>query len=205
MKNVKYCLEGANLQQPSHAQVVETLKAGKPAIFPTDTVYGLGLAVAYASGPQELFSLKGRSESKPVAWLVENQDALETFGQDVPEYVIDLAQTHWPGALTLIVNASDKVPLAFQSHEGTIGLRMPNNAQTLTLIHDLGCPLATTSANLSGELAPKTREDVNSILVSEVGAVLAAEGEAPASGVASTVVDCTGVEPKILRQGSVIL
>lgn len=193
------------MQQLSHAQVVETLKSGKPAIFPTDTVYGLGVAVAFSQGPANLFELKHRSEAKPVAWLVGDVEALAVYGKDVPEYAIELAKKHWPGALTLIVKASHNVPHAFRSREGTIGLRMPNSAQTLAIIRELGCPLAATSANLTGEPAPKTHEDVNATLASEVDAVLAAEGGAALSGVASTVVDCTGAEPKILRQGSVYL
>lgn len=181
------------MQQSSYAQVLEELKAGTPAIFPTDTVYGIGVAVDFARGPKELCALKGRSENKPVAWLVGDASALDVYGQDVHSYVRNLAQRYWPGALTLIVKANSRVPAAYQSHDGTIGLRMPDSPQTLTLIQMLGCPLATTSANITGEPAPKTFEELNPALVRKVGAVLASgqaatlDGAVLASGQGATL------------------
>lgn len=193
------------MQRFSRTQVVDVLKAGKPAIFPTDTVYGLGVAVDFAPTPEALFSLKHRFGAKPVAWLVGGVADLTNYGQGVADYAVRLAQTFWPGALTLVVKASARVPMVYQSHEGTIGLRMPNNAQTLALIKDVGCPLATTSANFAGGHAPQALGEIDPALACEVGAVLAGAHGAALSGVASTVVDCTGAQPHILRQGDICI
>lgn len=241
------------VQEDGMEGAARALRAGRPAAFPTDTVYGVGVAVEYAAGPQELFRLKRRDEGKPVAWLVGSPDDLLTYGKDVPDYALRLARAFWPGGLTLVVRASERVPAAFQSAEGTIGLRMPASALALELIGKAGCPLATTSANFSGEPAPGAFDELDPAFAQAVGVVvgetaageageggegregreggegrravggeesapLAAErpslrekgaaargGRRGASGMASTVLDCTGAEPVMLREGGVTL
>lgn len=181
------------------SQAERALAEGRAVVFPTDTVYGLGVAVGPAASPAELFRLKGRDEGKPVAWLVAGPDALDRYGADVPAYARDLAARLWPGALTLVVRASDAVPEAFRSTEGTIGLRMPDSATALALIRAAGVPLAVTSANPAGEPAPRRAADVDPSLAAASAGVL--DGDEPAGGTASTVVDCTGPVPVILREG----
>lgn len=182
---------------------VRALQAGLPVVFPTDTVYGLGVAVHAAQDCSQLYDIKKRPDGKPVAWLVGSIDDLARYGTDVPDWALDLARAHWPGALTLIVRASDAVPRAFQSEEGTIGLRMPASDIALALITACGCPLATTSANLSGSAAPATYDELEEDITQSVGAVV--KGTVPSSGIASTVVDCTGKAPRVLRQGDVMI
>lgn len=182
-------------------QVVDALRAGRPAIFPTDTVYGLGLCVESALSPHALFELKGRSDSKPVAWLVAGVESLFIYGEEAPEGAVRLARAFWPGPLTLIVKASDRVPRAFRSEFGTIGLRMPDSPTALGLVEAAGSPLATTSANKSGDSAPLSLEDVDTDLARAVGVVLS--DDLPRSGLSSTVVDCTGADPVVLREGSI--
>lgn len=235
---------------------VDVLLRGGVAAFPTDTVYGLGVAACAAESPQALFDVKQRDAGKPVAWLVGGLDDLRVFGRDVPEYAAALAQAFWPGPLTLVVKASCAVPRAFRSDAGTIGLRMPANDTALALIRAVAFPLATTSANLSGKAAPCHFEDLDPAIVAaadaivrdgargrfamdsaedavslstedavslvqgigrglrascaageEKGAVASAcgvtsSGTSAASGVASTVLDCTAACPKMLREGS---
>lgn len=218
----------------SKEEAVRALAAGDAVVFPTDTVFGLGISVDAAAGPQLLYELKHRDAGKPVAWLVEGPEALDVYGRDVPAYARRLAETFWPGALTLVVRASDAVPAAFQSPAGTIGLRMPASEAALGLIHAVGCPLAVTSANLSG--APDTAriEDLDRALVARTAGLylsddaaaaaglasgptkaapfasarLAASDQSvlpPASGTASTVLDCTGAAPRVLRAGALAL
>ena len=186
----------------SIGEAAETLRAGGAAVFPTDTVYGLGVAVDYAEGPDAVFALKRRPAGKPVSWLVGGADALDRYARDVPAYAYDLAREFWPGGLTLVVRASQEVPRAFCAADGTIGLRMPANDTALSLIRAVGCPLATSSANLSGEPAVDTFEQLNPALPAAVPAV---RDDSPKEGIASTVVDCTGIEPHVLRQGGVVL
>lgn len=190
-------MRGSSLQE-----AVAALEGGRAAVFPTETVYGLGVSVAAVEGPDVLFELKGRPRTKPIAWLVGSASDLEVYGRDVPAYARALADAFWPGPLTLIVRASDAVPPAFCSEVGTIGLRMPDSADALALVRALGSPLATTSANLAGAPAPASAAELDPALTERVGAVVL--GSEPARvGVASTVLDCTGARPLFVREGSV--
>lgn len=214
-------------------EATRALAAGNAVVFPTDTVFGLGVSVGAAAGPQLLYELKRRDAGKPVAWLVEGPEALYVYGRDVPAYARRLAETFWPGGLTLVVRASDAVPAAFQSPAGTIGLRMPASEAALGLIRAAGCPLAVTSANLSGAADTARAEDLDRALVARTAGLylpggVAAAGIAsgcaeatpsasarfaagdrlvppPASGTASTVLDCTGEAPRVLRAGALTL
>lgn len=214
-------------------EATRALAVGNAVIFPTDTVFGLGVSVSAAPGPQLLYDLKHRDAGKPVAWLVEGPEALDVYGRDVPAYARRLAETFWPGGLTLVVRASDAVPAAFQSPAGTIGLRMPASEAALGLIRSAGCPLAVTSANLSGAADTARAEDLDRALVARTAGIylpggVAAAGIAsgcaeatpsasarfaagdrlvppPASGTASTVLDCTGEAPRVLRAGALTL
>lgn len=177
------------------------LQEGKPLIFPTDTVYGLGIAVDYSTSPQILYDLKQRSDTKPIAWLVDGVDALKKYSAETPEYVYDFAQTFWPGPLTLIVKANNEVPPAFCSKEGTVALRMPKDSLALALIRQAGSPLAVTSANIAGQAAPHVLSEVNPVLINAVPLALGDEVER--SGVASTVVDCTDAYPVVVRKGGI--
>lgn len=218
----------------SRDEAARALAAGNAVVFPTDTVFGLGVSVSAAPGPQLLYDLKHRDAGKPVAWLVEGPEALDVYGRDVPAYARHLAETFWPGGLTLVVRASDAVPAAFQSPAGTIGLRMPASEAALGLIHSAGCPLAVTSANLSGAADTARAEDLDRALVARTAGLYLPDDAAaaadlpsdavevapsasarfstsdqpvpsPASGTASTVLDCTGEVPRVLRAGALTL
>lgn len=177
------------------------LKEGRAAVFPTDTVAGIGVSVAAVPGPQELAHIKGRDAGKPVAWLVATPDALDVYGKDVPVYARELAAEGWPGALTLVVRANERVPAAFQSAEGTIGLRMSASPMAQRLIEAAGAPLAVTSANLAGEAAPLGMDALSAAFAERAEAAGAAfvRTRERATGTASRVVDCTGPEPVTLR------
>ena len=218
----------------SRDEAARALADGNAVVFPTDTVFGLGVSVGAAAGPQLLYDRKHRDAGKPVAWLVEGPEALDVYGEDVPAYARRLAEAFWPGGLTLVVRASDAVPPAFQSPAGTIGLRMPASEVALGLIRAAGCPLAVTSANLSGASDTARVEDLDRALVARtaglylLGDAVAAASIAPdlaeaapsasacyatsdqpvpspASGTASTVLDCTGEAPRVLRAGTLTL
>lgn len=153
-------------------RVVAALRRGESAVFPTDTVCGVGVSVDAADGPDELFRLKRRPAGKPVAWLVADPADLDRFGSDVPALAHAAARAFWPGGLTLIVNASEAVPPAFRSTAGTVGLRMPANPLTLALIRAVGAPLATTSANFSGDPAPASLSAAAPAFIAQLAAVL---------------------------------
>ena len=189
------------LLESALARVADALRAGEAAVYPTDTVAGLGVSVLHAQSLEKIFHIKKRPADKPVAWLVGGVADLDRYGSDVTEGVRKLAAACWPGALTLIVRASEDVPQAFRSQAETIGLRMPDNACVLQLIDALGSPLATSSANLSGEPAPDAPEAASAEVLAAAGAVVA-DGSRP-SGLASTVLDCSQESPRIVREGSI--
>ena len=179
------------------------LADGRACIFPTDTVYGVGVAVHAASGPAILFDVKRRDAGKPIAWLIGSIDDLRRYGKNLPPAACELARRFWPGALTLIVEASDAVPASYRSESGSIGLRMPANETTLALIRRIGSPLATTSANISGRAAVSRFESLDEELLASVGYALRDPVESSHSGVASTVIDCTSGGLTLVREGGI--
>lgn len=181
---------------------LRALQRGEAIVFPTDTLFGLGVSVQHAASPEVLYQIKHREKRKPIAWLVENIDALDAYGSDIPSYAYTLARAFWPGALTIIVRANNAVPKAFQSQEGTIGIRMPNSKAALDLISALGCPIATTSANVSGGENVLSFADLDPHVLSQVSAAINDNEEK--SGIASTIIDCTSKNhPTILREGAI--
>lgn len=181
----------------------ECLRHGGVVILPTDSVYGIG-CVAAPGNPAHgrIFEIKRRPAGMKLPWLVDDIDALRFFGAEVPGWAINLATKYWPGALTLVVKASDKVPAEYRAEDGTIALRAPDNVLVRYLAFHLG-PLAVTSANIHGADAATTGADIDPALIEAADLALDA-GPAPV-GVPSTIVDCTGADPRILRQGAIEL
>lgn len=180
---------------------VAILTAGLPLIFPTDTVYGLGVAVGIVESPEILYDIKQRDHGKPVAWLVAKPESLNLYGKDVSDYVFDIARWFWPGPLTIVVKAASNVGKSFCADDGTIALRMPRNEVALALIERTGMPLATTSANVSGQKPPKAFDEIDVQLLERVP--LALRDDKEKIGVASTVIDCTSEYPRMLREGDI--
>lgn len=178
------------------------LRDGGIVVFPTETVYGIGASAHSCFGPNEIFDIKVRPMDKPLPWLVENDDALlDKYGIEVPGYAHNLAKAFWPGALTLVVKASDAVGKDFRAEDGTVALRSPDNEVVMELIQASGGPIIATSANTSGNPAPGTFEEVEERIIA--AADLALDGGETLHQQASTVVDCTGAEPVILREGAI--
>jgi len=177
--------------------VVAALEAGGPVVVPSDTVYGLCVSPHSEVAYRQIGRLKGRAD-QPVA-LVAN--ALEQLVRAVPEldgHTVLLEQL-LPGAYTLIVpNPARRFPWLSQGNEGTIGIRVPDlPAPTYEVIARFG-PVAATSANLHGGPDPRVLGDVPE----EIRAAAVCLDGRPTPGVASTVVDLTGDEPRILREGA---
>ena len=172
-------------------------------ILPTDSVYGIG-CVATPCNPahERTFKIKHRDRAQTLPWLVGDVDALSRYGKDVPDWAFELAKRFWPGALTLVVKASDQVADEYthpQNH--TIALRLPDSNLVRDICRALGTPLAITSANTHGKDAAIAGSSVEERLIDEVDLVLDA-GRAPLA-IASTIVDCTQATAKILRIGAI--
>lgn len=177
------------------------LRDGGIVVFPTETVYGIGAAATSCIGPQEIIDIKMRPKNKPLPWLVETEDALDIYGVDVPEYAHNLARQFWPGAITLVVKASDKVGKDFRDERDTVALRCPDHEVVQELIRASGGPIITTSANTSGNPAPGTFEELEPRIIASADLTL--DGGETHHGIHSTIVDCTGPEPVIKRQGAI--
>lgn len=177
------------------------LRDGGIVVFPTETVYGLGALADSRFGPHEIFEVKVRPSTLPIPLLVETEDALDTWGADIPEYAHKIAHEFWPGAVTLVVKASERVPRDFRAPDGTIGLRSPNHEVVMELIQAAGGPIFATSANTHGNPAPGSFEEVEPRIITAADVVL--DGGETEHQMASTVVLCTGVAPEIVREGAV--
>lgn len=189
----------------------QVLTAGGLILTPTETVYGIGVAVgAYASSGDEapapetgygrIFTLKRRDVRQTVPWLVAGERDLDAFGVDVPEGVHVLARAFWPGALTLIVKASDRVPRFMRAADGTVALRASASPVVQALVRACGSPLAVTSANTHGAPAPASFAQVEDRILAGVDAAIDA-GETVCHD-ASTIVSLLDGELDIIRQGA---
>lgn len=177
------------------------LRDGQAVIVATDTVYGLA-ALPGSMGYASIFELKERPADQVLPWLVHDVHVLDVLADDVPAYARRLAQMFWPGALTLVLRASRLAcELGGVAADGTIALRCPDDAGLLALLAELDAPLACTSANVHGEPAPSRLADVPASMRELPGGD--SLPEACHDGCASTIVDCTGPYPKILREGPI--
>lgn len=182
-------------------EAVATLAFGGVLVMPTDSVYGIGCAATEGNPAHErIFDIKRRERSQTLPWLVADASDLHTYAAHVPEYAIKLAIRFWPGALTLVVPASNAVPPEYRAVDGTVALRCPDSNLVREITRKLGSPLATTSANTHGEAAATSGSGIEARIVREADLTLDA-GPAPV-GVASTIVGCAGDRPQVFREGA---
>jgi L-threonylcarbamoyladenylate synthase len=186
----------------SHPQAIslalEVLTGGGLVAFPTDTVYGVGALVNHPAGIDRLYEAKARSANKAIAVLLGELAQLALLTPGLTQSAQRLAQHFWPGALTLVVPRHPDLPVNL-SPLPTVGVRMPNHDFARALMAVSG-PLATSSANISGETNTLTAQQVQEQLDGRIELIL--DGGIVPGGVPSTVVDCTQDPPRILRQGA---
>ena len=184
------------------------LIVGGLVAFPTETVYGLGADACNAAAVARIYSVKGRPADHPLIVHVASMDGLGDWARDVPTYAIALARDYWPGPMTLIVPRSDLAGDFVTGGQDTVGVRVPNHPVALGLLEAFvaagGKGIAAPSANRFGNVSPTTAQAV----AAELGDYLAdgdqiLDGGACAVGVESTIIDCTGDLPKILRPGAI--
>jgi L-threonylcarbamoyladenylate synthase len=184
------------------------LMAGGLVAFPTETVYGLGADACNAAAVARIYSVKGRPVDHPLIVHVASMDGLGDWARDVPTYAIALARDYWPGPMTLIVPRSDLAGDFVTGGQDTVGVRVPAHPVALGLLEAFavagGKGVAAPSANRFGNVSPTTAQAV----AAELGDYLAVgdqilDGGACDVGVESTIIDCTGDTPKILRPGAI--
>ena len=193
---------------PVMGNAARVLMSGGLVAFPTETVYGLGADACNEVAVGRIYSVKGRPADHPLIVHVPSMDALSDWAADVPAYAIALARDFWPGPMTLVVTRSELAADFITGGQDTVGVRVPNHPVALGLLEAFaragGKGVAAPSANRFGNVSPTTAQAVSD----ELGGYLAdgdqiLDGGACAVGVESTIIDCTGDVPKILRPGAI--
>lgn len=182
-------------------QAAELLAEGAVAIFPTETVYGIGAAIDRPDAVARVFALKHRDPALPLMAHCSGPNQLALVAERIPEMALRLVQCFWPGPLALVLRRAAGLPGIVTGNAPTVGVRMVAHPVTQNLIARLGRPIAATSANYHAEpdTADFTRLDAG--LLASVD--LALDAGICGSGRASTVLDCTGEEPRLIRPGAV--
>jgi L-threonylcarbamoyladenylate synthase len=191
------------LQPAAFEAAVALLRAGELVAFPTDTVYGVGAPVWDAAAVAKLYAAKLRPADKAIPILLADPADIELVARDLAPAARRIAERFWPGPLTLVVPKAARVPAEVSAGGDSVAVRVPDHALARDLIRAAGAPLATTSANLSGQPSPVTAQDVAAQLAGRIPFIL--DGGPCPGGVASTVVDLTGPRPAVLRPGPISL
>ena len=198
----------SNCSAAAVSSAASNLLEGNLVAFPTETVYGLGADACNADAVARIYSVKGRPEDHPLIVHVGSMDALGDWASDVPEYAISLARDFWPGPMTLIMKRSELAGDFVTGGQDTVGVRVPDHAVALGLLLAFaqigGRGVAAPSANRFGNVSPTTAQAV----VDELREYLAdadqiLDGGPCQVGVESTIIDCTGAVPRILRPGAI--
>jgi len=180
---------------------LEILRSGRLVAFPTDTVYGLGALAFDAAAVEKIYAAKGRSTEKAIPILLGDPDQLGQVAAQVTPIASKLAARFWPGPLTLVVPKHPSLPEAISSTP-TVGVRVPDHSLARALLRATG-PMAVTSANRSGHASPCTAQEVYTQLGGRIPLII--DGGRTPGGIPSTVVNCLGAEPQILREGPITL
>lgn len=193
------------------AVAARALAAGYVAVIPTETVYGLGAVADDATAVARVFAIKGRPVDHPLIAHVRDKAAAMAWVKDVPDYANHLMETLWPGPLTLVLSRSTRAPDYLTGGQNTVAVRVPGSPVTREVLRELAefshnpaVAIAAPSANRFGRVSPTTAQHA----IEELGDLLRDEDVVLDAGpcvvgVESTIVDCTGALPVILRPGKV--
>ena len=183
------------------SKVVQLLEDGGVIIYPTDTVYGIGCNIFKARAVERIARIKGiRPEKARFSFICSDLSHLSDYARQVDNSTFKLMKSTLPGPFTFILNASNQVPKAIKQHRKTVGIRIPDNQIILEIVRQLGHPILTTSLKENDRILEyptdpeliydEYRELVDAVIDGGYGGV-----------VPSTVVDCTGEEPLVIREG----
>ncbi len=177
------------------------LRSGGLVALPTETVYGLGANGLDEDAVAKIFQAKGRPQDNPLILHVAQARDMEKFCHDIPERAYRLAETFWPGPLTLVLPARDIVPLRTRGGLPTVAVRCPDNTITRAIIALSGVPIAAPSANISGKPSTTTAAHVAHDHDGRIDAIV--DGGPCRVGLESTIVDLTEQRPRLLRPGGI--
>jgi L-threonylcarbamoyladenylate synthase len=178
---------------------LEVLLSGGLVVFPTDTVYGVGGLAFHQQAIESIYVAKDRPIEKAIPVLIGDNEELVKVADEIPLFAMKLINRFWPGPLTVLVPKKATLPEAI-SATSTVGVRVPDHDIARALLRLAG-PMAVTSANISGNESPTTAQQVFAQLGGRIPLIV--DGGQTPGGVPSTLVDCTGDEIQILREGPV--
>lgn len=182
------------------AETAAAIKRGELVVFPTDTVYGIGTNAFDEDAILCLYTIKRRSLGKGIPILLSDLIYLEKVASSIPAIARELMERFWPGPLTLIVPRHANLPRSVSDNDG-VAVRIPDCDLTRAVIRAAGGAVATSSANLSGHAPAQSAEQAFMELTEDVSIVL--DGGPSDQPMASTIIDCRGARPRILRQGPI--
>jgi L-threonylcarbamoyladenylate synthase len=190
------------------ASAAQRLIAGDLVAFPTETVYGLGADASNSVAVARIYSVKGRPNDHPLIVHIASMERMGDWASDVPEYAIALAREFWPGPMTLVLKRSELAADFVTGGQDTVGVRVPDHVVALALLEAFekggGKGVAAPSANRFGHVSPTTAAAVVEELADYLSKDdLVLDGGACAVGVESTIIDCTGLLPRVLRPGAI--
>lgn len=203
----------ARLLSPTKENIIKSarnLLSGNLVAFPTETVYGLGASATDEIGINKIYAAKGRPKDHPLIVHISNLSKLEIWAREIPDFAWNLANSFWPGPMTLILKRSELAKNFITGGQDTVGLRIPKNKIALELLSEFenigGFGVAAPSANRFGAVSPTSAIHVLEELENYLDlSDIVIEGGDSAIGIESTIIDCTSLGPKILRPGAVTL
>jgi L-threonylcarbamoyladenylate synthase len=178
---------------------LEVLLSGGLVAFPTDTVYGVGALAFHQNAIESIYVAKNRPTEKAIPVLIGDSPDVIRVANEIPIFAMKLIARFWPGPLTVLVPKKPTLPKAV-SATATVGVRVPDHETARSLLRLAG-PMAVTSANIAGQASPTTAQHVFDQLKGRIAMIIDG-GETP-GGIPSTLVDCTGEEIQILREGPI--
>ncbi len=182
-------------------QAIDILKGGGVVAFPTDTVYGLGASAFIDHAVERVYRVKGRPRHLPLPLLVSSVSEIEMVAHPVSDMAWCLVQRFLPGGLTVVLPKAPSLSTIAVAGGESVAVRIPNHPIPLSLVHGLGAPITGTSANRSGDISPRTADEVYRQLGDRIDLVI--DGGGCSEGVESTVLDLTSQIPRILREGAI--
>ena len=192
----------AETREAGLASAASVIRSGRLAVFPTDTVYGIGCDAFNGDAVRSLLSAKGRGGSMPASVLVGSWSTIDGLVLSVPSPARQLIEAFWPGALSLVLTAAPSLAWDLGDTHGTVMVRMPLHPVAIELLREVG-PIAQSSANHTGQPPATSVEEARDQLGDSVGVYL--DGGPSGEAVPSTIVDLTGDDPVVLREGAVSL
>ncbi len=187
-----------NPQKRHITRVAECLRQGGVIVYPTDTIYGIGCDIFNRKGIKKIFQIKQRDSRKPFSFICSDLAEISNYAQ-VSNFAFKIMKRHLPGPYTFVLEASKVVPDSLSTKQKTVGVRIPENAICQAIVKELGHPLVTTSANLSGE---ETLQDP-ALIDERMGRMVELVIDGGISlGEGSTVISLLDDQIEVLREGS---